>query len=123
MKRNGSGTSRNGRIVNALVIAVPLLVAAAKLLAGVPAIDVAELLGSALSTTLAHALAALSLMRTILGARRSSAAGDWLVRRVLGERVAARLRAAPAVSDVIVDTYHELRARGCRSSRRLGTPR
>jgi len=72
MKRDESGTSQSGRIVNAFVIALPLLVAATKLLPGVPAIEVVEVLGSTASSVLAHVVAALSLVRTILGARRSS---------------------------------------------------
>ena len=118
MKRDESGTSQSGRIVNAFVIALPLLVAATKLLPGVPAIEVVEVLGSTASSVLAHVVAALSLVRTILGTRRSSAVGAWLVQRVLGERIAERFRAAPAVSDLIVDACHELRTRNSRYHRR-----
>ena len=117
MERNESGTSRSGRILNALVIAVPLLVAATKLLPGVPAIDIADLLGSTVSSALAHVLAALSLARTLLGARRSAAAGAWLARRMLGERIAERFRAAPAVGDLIVDACNGLRTRNGRHHR------
>ena len=117
MTRDESGTSQSGRILNAFVIVLPLLVAATKLLPGVPAIDVADLLGSTASSVLANVVAALSLVRTILGARRSSAAAEWLVRRVLGERMAERFRAAPAVSDLIVDACQELRVRNGRYHR------
>ena len=117
MKRDGSGKSQSGRIVSAFVIALPLLVAATKLLPGVPAIDVADLLGTTASSVLAHVVAALSLVRTILGTRRSSAVGAWLVQRVLGERIAERFRGAPAVSDLIVDACHDLRVRNGRYHR------
>ena len=111
MNSNEPGTSQSARILNAFVIGLPLLVAATKVLPGMPAIDVADLLGSTWSSALAHLLATLSLIRTILGARRSSAASDWLVRHVLGERIAERLRATPAVGDLIVNACHQLRAR------------
>jgi hypothetical protein len=111
MNRNEPGTSQSARILNALVVALPLLVAATKVLPGVPAIDVADLLGSAWSSALAHTVASLSLIRTILGARRSSAVCAWLLRPVVGRRIAERLCAAPPVGDLIVSACHELRAR------------
>jgi hypothetical protein len=111
MSSNEPGTSQGGRVVDACVILFPLLVAAVKLLPGAATVEVAELLGGAATAALAHALAALSLARAILGARRSALVGDWIVRHALGERVAERFRAAPAVADLIVSTRKERRSR------------
>ena len=111
MNHDEPGTTQSGRVLDAFVILLPLLVAATKLLPGGLALGVAELLGGTAAATLAHVLAGLSLLRAALGARRSSAAGEWLLRRVLGERIAERFRAAPAVGDLIVNACHDLRAR------------
>ena len=105
------GTTQNGRAVKALVILLPLLVAATKLLPDLPVIDATDLLGNATSALIAHVLATLSLARTILGAQRSALVSDWFLRRMLGERIAKRFRAAPAISDLIVNACQALRAR------------
>ena len=118
MRCDEPGTSQSGRILSAFVILLPLLVAATKLLPGISAIDVTELLGSTASTVLAHVFTTVTLVRTILGARRSSALHYWLLRRALGERIAERFRAPPTVGDLISNACQELRARNRRSRRR-----
>jgi hypothetical protein len=105
-------TIRSGRIATAFAIVATLLVAAAKVAADAGLMgDVPGLLGSFASAALTHIVATLSLARTILGARRSAAVAEWLLRRVLGPRLAARIVSGPAVADLIVNACRELRAR------------
>ena len=105
------GTTQNGRAVKALVILLPLLVAATKLLPDLPVIDATDLLGNSTSALLAHVLATLSLARTVLGAQRSALVSDWCLRRMFGKRIAERFRAAPALGDLIVNACQALRTR------------
>lgn len=115
MGSNEQGRAQGGRIANALAILLPLLVAATKLLPdGGPLSDAAELIGHAASSLLAHVLAILSLARAVLGAQRSATASEWLLRSVLGERIARRFRAGPSLADLVVSACQELRARKAR---------
>ena len=115
MSSNEQGRTQGGRIANAFAILLPLLVAATKLLPdGGPISDAAELLGHATSTLLAHVLAMLSIARAILGARRTADVAEWLLRRVLGDRIARRFRDGPSLADLIVSACQELRARKAR---------
>ena len=111
MKIDEPGTTQSGRIAKTFVILFPLLVAATRLLPDTPVIDATDLIGSATAGLLAHVVATLSIVRTILGARRSSDLGDWLLRRVLGERIAESIRDAPAVGDLVVKACQGLRDR------------
>lgn len=105
-------TIRSGRIAAALAIVATLVMAIAKVAADAGLMgDAPGLLGSFAGATLTDLVATLSVVRTLLGARRSAAVSEWLLRRVVGPRLAARITGGPAVADLIVDAYRDLRAR------------
>jgi hypothetical protein len=115
MSSNEQGRTQGGRIANACAVLLPLLVAATKVLPeGGPLSDAADLLGHAATTTLAHVLATLSVARAILGAQRSAIVTEWLLRIVLGERLARRFRGGPSLADLIVSACQDLRAHKAR---------
>jgi hypothetical protein len=105
-------TIRSGRIAAALAIVATLVMALAKVAAEAGLMgDAPGLLGRFAGATLTHLVATLSIARTLLGARRSAAVSEWLLRPVLGPQLAARITGGPAVADLIVNAYRDLRAR------------